>query len=51
MTGFPASYAATASRSVSVLRSHVEALGGRLKVSAESDDSIYLVAKRQAVPS
>jgi predicted XRE-type DNA-binding protein len=30
--------------SVSVLRSYVEALGGRLKVTAEFDDSTYLVA-------
>jgi predicted XRE-type DNA-binding protein len=30
--------------SVSVLRAYVEALGGRLKVTAEFDDSTYLVA-------
>jgi predicted XRE-type DNA-binding protein len=30
--------------SVSVLRAYVEALGGRLKVTAEFDDSSYLVA-------
>ena len=30
--------------SVAVLRSYVEALGGRLKVTAEFDDSSYLVA-------
>jgi hypothetical protein len=30
--------------SVSVLRSYVEALGGRLKVTAEFDDSSYIVA-------
>lgn len=30
--------------SISVLRAYVEALGGRLKVTAEFDDSTYLVA-------
>jgi predicted XRE-type DNA-binding protein len=30
--------------SVSVLRAYVEALGGKLKVTAEFDDSSYLVA-------
>jgi predicted XRE-type DNA-binding protein len=30
--------------SVSVLRAYVEALGGRLKVTAEFEDSTYLVA-------
>lgn len=30
--------------SVSVLRAYVEALGGRLRVTAEFDDSSYLVA-------
>jgi predicted XRE-type DNA-binding protein len=30
--------------SVAVLRAYVEALGGRLKVTAEFDDSTYLVA-------
>lgn len=30
--------------SVAVLRAYVEALGGRLKVTAEFDDSSYLVA-------
>ena len=30
--------------SVSVLRAYVEALGGRLKVTAEFDDSSYVVA-------
>ncbi|WP_322753082.1 XRE family transcriptional regulator [Frankia sp. Cas3] len=30
--------------SVSVLRAYVEALGGRLKVTAEFDDSSYIVA-------
>ncbi|WP_326562273.1 XRE family transcriptional regulator [Micromonospora sp. NBC_01796] len=30
--------------SVSVLRAYVEALGGRLRVTAEFDDSTYLVA-------
>ncbi len=30
--------------SVSVLRAYVEALGGKLKVTAEFDDSTYLVA-------
>jgi hypothetical protein len=30
--------------SVSVLRAYVEALGGRLRVTAEFDDSNYLVA-------
>lgn len=30
--------------SVSVLRAYVEALGGRLKITAEFDDSSYLVA-------
>jgi predicted XRE-type DNA-binding protein len=30
--------------SISVLRAYVEALGGRLKVTAEFDDSSYLVA-------
>jgi hypothetical protein len=29
---------------VAVLRAYVEALGGRLKVTAEFDDSSYLVA-------
>jgi len=30
--------------SITVLRAYVEALGGRLKVTAEFDDSTYLVA-------
>ncbi len=30
--------------SVAVLRSYVEALGGKLKITAEFDDSVYLVA-------
>jgi len=30
--------------SISVLRAYVEALGGHLKVTAEFDDSTYLVA-------
>jgi hypothetical protein len=30
--------------SISVLRAYVEALGGELKVTAEFDDSSYLVA-------
>jgi hypothetical protein len=30
--------------SISVLRAYVEALGGRLKVTAEFDDSSYQVA-------
>jgi hypothetical protein len=40
----PTSNAATSTPSPSLLRAYVEALGGLLKVTAEFDDSTYLVA-------